>query len=72
MQAKLAEALRGILAAQADELYPFIATLMDVRLDGPDAERLAGIDAEGLEKLITRSLRELLVAGAARRPLVIV
>jgi class 3 adenylate cyclase/tetratricopeptide (TPR) repeat protein len=72
VQEKLAAALRTVLGERTAELYPFVATLMGVRLDGPDAERLAGIDAEGLEKLITRSLRELLIAGAARRPLVLV
>jgi class 3 adenylate cyclase/tetratricopeptide (TPR) repeat protein len=72
VRTKLAQAMRDVVGEQTDELLPFIATLMGVRLEGEQAARVAGIDAEGLEKLIARSMRELVVALAARRPLVLV
>src|SRR5262249_14669188 len=72
VQAKLATTLRDVVGGQADDLYPFIATLMGVRLDGPPAAPLAGIGGEGLGKRVARRLRVLLGAGGAQPPLVLI
>lgn len=70
-RAKLDGLLQALLAERTAELAPFIARLMGLGLDADDARRLADIDAEGMEKLIARSLREVLIAGAALQPLVL-
>jgi tetratricopeptide (TPR) repeat protein len=68
---KLGRLLHSFLAERTAELAPFVARLMGLRLDEEEGRRLAGIDVEGMEKLIARSLREVLIAGAASRPLVL-
>ena len=54
------------------ELIPFVATLMGLQLAGSYAERVAGIEGEAMERLLVRSMRELLGRLAADRPLVLV
>ncbi len=69
---RLRGALEGLMDAQpASEAMPFMATLMGLELHGADAARLEGVDGEALEKLLQRSLRELLVRASERRPLVV-
>jgi class 3 adenylate cyclase/tetratricopeptide (TPR) repeat protein len=67
---KLDEGLRPFLGEQADELLPFLATLMGIRSHEPWAERVRGIEGDALEKMIQRAVREALVCVAERRPLV--
>ena len=69
---KLQYVVRDIAAEEAGELVPFVATLMGIPLWGRYAERVKGLEGEALEKLILKSLRDLLVRGAERTPLVIV
>jgi len=69
---KLEAAIRELAPDDVDELMPFIATLMGIRLSGAHAERIEGIEGEGLEKVIVKSMRDLLLRLAATRPLVLV
>jgi len=69
---KLQYAVRDIAAEEVGELVPFVATLMGIPLWGKYAERVKELQGEALEKLILKSLRDLLVRGAERTPLVIV
>ncbi len=69
---KLEATVRELAPADADELIPFIATLMGMRLTGAHAERIEGIEGEALEKVIFKSMRGLLLRMAATRPLVLV
>jgi class 3 adenylate cyclase/tetratricopeptide (TPR) repeat protein len=70
--AKLAGAVGELLGADADEVLPFVATLLGMRLGGVSAERLQGIEGEALEKLIMKNTRELFQRMAEARPLVLV
>jgi len=70
--AKLESSVRAVLAADADEVFPFIANLMGMRPGGAHAERLKGIQGEALEKVTLKSLRELFLRMAAATPLVLV
>jgi class 3 adenylate cyclase/tetratricopeptide (TPR) repeat protein len=54
---------------QPVEVFPYLATVMGLRLPGAEAQRLAEIEGEALEKLIARSVRELIQMLAERRPL---
>ncbi|MCK4825259.1 AAA family ATPase, partial [bacterium] len=69
---KLENAIRNIYPEGTGEIFPFIATLMGLKLTGKYAERIKGIDGEALEKLILRNLRELLAKAADQRALVFV
>jgi class 3 adenylate cyclase/tetratricopeptide (TPR) repeat protein len=69
---KIEAEFRGIDPDGAAEAFPFIATMMGLKISGPAAERVRGIEGESLEKLILKSLRELLVKLSERRPLVVV
>jgi class 3 adenylate cyclase/tetratricopeptide (TPR) repeat protein len=69
---KLEAAIHELAPADGDELIPFVATLMGMRLSGAHAQRIEGIEGEALEKVIVKSMRELLLRLAATRPLVLV
>src|SRR6185503_5036730 len=69
---KLETALADVMGDDAAEALPFVATLLGMRLGGAYAERLHGIEGEALEKLITKSMRELFQRMAGARPLVLV
>lgn len=59
-------------AAAAAECFPFVATLMGLRLSGAHAERVRGIDADAMERLMVKSTRDLLNALGAHRPLILI
>ena len=70
-QRKLEKAIRDIHPEEAGEIFPFIATLMGMKLTGKYAQRVKGIEGESLEKLIFKNMRELLIKGSEVRPTVI-
>jgi predicted ATPase len=57
---------------EVDEAFPFVATLMGITLSDDYAERVKGLEGEALQKLILKSLRDLLTRAAERKPLIIV
>ena len=69
---KLDQTIREIHPQEAEEILPFVATLMGLKLKGKYAERVRGIEGEALEKMIFKNLRELLIKGSERVPLFIV
>ena len=60
---KLESAVRAIHPEEADEIVPFVAMLMGMKLRGKHAERVKGIEGESLEKLIFKNVRELIIKG---------
>ena len=69
---KLERTIRAIHPEEAEEILPFVATLIGLKLKGKYAERVQGIEGEALEKLIFKNIRELLIKGSERTPTVIV
>jgi class 3 adenylate cyclase len=69
---KLEAAVRSLFPEEVGEVLPFVATLMGMKLWGRYAERVKGLEGEALEKLILKSLRDLLIRAAERTPLMIV
>ncbi|MGO9118752.1 MAG: ATP-binding protein [Desulfomonilaceae bacterium] len=69
---KLESAVRGVCPSQADEVFPFVATMMGAKLLGKHADRVRGIAGEPLEKLVFKNVRELLISAAKVIPIVIV
>jgi class 3 adenylate cyclase/tetratricopeptide (TPR) repeat protein len=70
-QRKLEKAIRMIHPEEVNEVFPFIAILMGMKLTGKNAQRLKGIEGEALEKLIFKNMRELIIKGSEVRPTVI-
>ena len=69
---KLETAVKRLYPENAVEVLPFVATLMGMSLSGRYAERIKGIEGEGLEKLILKNVRELLTKVTDMTPLVMV
>ncbi|MBC2713945.1 MAG: AAA family ATPase [Desulfobacteraceae bacterium] len=69
---KLETAIRSVCPEDTDEIFAFVATLMGMKLSGRHAERLKGIEGEGLEKLILKNVKDLIIKSTELTPLVIV
>jgi len=69
---KLEKAIRAVHSEETNEILPFVAILMGMKLTEKHAERVKGIEGEGLEKLILKNVRELVIKGSERRPSVII
>jgi len=69
---KLETAIRRVVPADLDEILPFVATLMGMKLSGRYAERAKGMEGEALEKLILKHMRNLLIKATELKPHVIV
>lgn len=69
---KLFRAVRSVTRGSADEITPFVATLMGLKLSGAYAERVAGIEGEALEKLILKNVRDLIIKASEVTPLAII
>jgi class 3 adenylate cyclase/tetratricopeptide (TPR) repeat protein len=70
-QRKLEKAIRAIHPEEVNEVFPFIATLMGMKLTGKYAQRMKGIEGEALEKLIFKNMRDIIIKGSELRPTVI-
>lgn len=69
---KIKTHLNGLVGAGADELAPFVATMLDVQLPGDDLERVQYLLPPFLRGHITRSVAQILGAFAVQKPTVIV
>jgi class 3 adenylate cyclase len=69
---KLEKAIRQVHPEETNEILPFVATLMGMKLIGKHAERVKGIEGEGLEKLIFKNVRALVIKASELRPTVVV
>jgi len=69
---KLETSIKLVHPEEADEILPFIATLMGMNLRGRYAERVKDIEGEALEKLIIKNIRELLIKGSQLNPMVLI
>lgn len=69
---KLHDSIRSINPDVTAEIFPFVATLMGLKLTGAHAERVQGIEGEALEKLIFKNVKELLFQGLQLGPIVII
>jgi class 3 adenylate cyclase/tetratricopeptide (TPR) repeat protein len=69
---KLEASIRSVSPLETDEILPFIATLMGIKLTGRYADRVKEIEGEALEKLILKSVKDLLISSSKKIPLAIV
>lgn len=69
---KIEEAIRRIYPDGVDEVFPFIAILMGMKLAGRHADRVRGVEGDAMEKLILKNIRELITREAKLCPLVFI
>jgi len=69
---KLETSIWGVCLHQTSEIFPFVATLMGLRLSGEYLEKVNDIEGEALEKLIINSVRNLLIKSAQTSPLILI
>ncbi len=69
---KLENAVRRLLNDQTGDILPFIAILMGISPPEPYGGRVRGIEGEALEKLIRKSVRDMLVAQCRQQPLIVI
>ena len=71
-RAKLEALVRRLLGDDADEALPFIATLLGLHAEGAAAARIAALHGDALEKLILRSVTQVVRAASRLGPVVLV
>jgi class 3 adenylate cyclase len=64
--------LEWLFAAQAADIYPYLAHLLDVPLDEESAQRLKYVEGEMLHQRILQSTQQYLSTRAGRKPVVLV
>lgn len=69
---KLEKSIRRVLPQRSDAIFSLVAVMMGFRLRASSAERLKGIEGEALEKLILKSIADLLSQVARRSTLVLI
>jgi class 3 adenylate cyclase/predicted ATPase len=69
---KLEAMARRLLGDEAEEILPFLAVLLGLPLDETERGRLAAIHGDAMEKLVLRSVTQLLRAESQQRPMVVV
>lgn len=69
---KLKDHTKKLLADNAEEIFPFIATMMGMQLNEEDSARTKGIEGKSLEGLILKSMDTLIVKSSQQKPIVIV
>jgi class 3 adenylate cyclase len=63
--------IEHLLPGQTAEIYPYLAHLLEVPLDGASAQRIKYLEGEALSRQILQSIRDYIVAKARRAPLVL-
>ena len=71
-RSKLETCVERLFPGESGEIFPFVATLVGMRLGGVHAARIEGIAGEALERLILKSMRLLLQRMAQAQPLVLI
>ena len=56
----------------ADEIVPFVATVMGMPLKGKHADRVKGIAGDAMMKVTQKNMRELILKGSQRTPIVFI
>jgi len=70
--AKLDHRLAALFPDAAEDVLPYLATLLGVEVHGPLAERVNDLDAEALRQQLFRTSRRFIERLARERPLVLV
>ena len=69
---RLEQEIKQVYPGDAADIFPFVATMMGMKLKGAHAQRVKGIEGEAMEKLILKNLRELMIKCSERRALLFI
>jgi len=69
---KLETAIKNVCQEGANEIIPFLATLMGMRLLGRHAKTIEGIEGDALQKNILKNMKDLLIKANEITPLVLI
>lgn len=69
---KLENSIQRLFNEEADEIFPFIATIIGFRLSGDYEKRVKEVSGDSLNKLIQRSMRLLILKGSQIEPVIFV
>jgi ABC-type oligopeptide transport system substrate-binding subunit/class 3 adenylate cyclase/type II secretory pathway predicted ATPase ExeA len=72
VRAALRRRVGELFGDQADQVLPYLAHLLGVRLDGPEADRAVALDGETLKRQVLWSLGRYFEQAARAQPLVLV
>jgi class 3 adenylate cyclase len=72
IEMSLRTAIEQLLPDQTAEIYPYLAYLLDLRLDDESAQRIKYLEGEALHQRILRAVRAYILARAQQTPLAIV
>jgi len=68
---KLKNEIETVFPKSIDDIFPFIARFIGLSLSGAASERINEIEADALDKLMRKAIRDLLVSMSAQQPMVI-
>ena len=71
-QEKLRSRIKQVHPEEAEEIFPFVGSLMGMNLTGQAAGRMRGIEGEALEKLSFKNLRELILKSSEQTTLIFI
>lgn len=69
--AKLERAIMALPADRHDDILPYVARLMGYRREGESDASMTSIDADAIEKLVAKAMRDLFVLIAGQKPLLL-
>ncbi|MDX1701074.1 MAG: AAA family ATPase, partial [Melioribacteraceae bacterium] len=69
---KLENLIFDIYPQNAEEVFPFVATMMGIKLSGKFAERITGIKGDALERLIQKNFRDFFGYASRQNPIIFV
>jgi len=69
---KLKNSIWGVCLHETPEIFPFVATLMGLRLSGEHLDKIKDVEGEALEKLIFNSICKLLIKSSQTISLVFI
>jgi class 3 adenylate cyclase/tetratricopeptide (TPR) repeat protein len=68
---KLEAAVQEATREEAGEIFPFVAIMRGLKLEGAYAERVNGLPGDALAKLIAKSVRDLIRALSRQKPVIL-
>jgi class 3 adenylate cyclase/tetratricopeptide (TPR) repeat protein len=68
---KLEAAIREAAQEEGEEIFPFVAVMRGLKLEGAYAERVRDVPGDALSKLIAKSVRDLIRALSRQKPVIL-
>jgi serine/threonine protein kinase/tetratricopeptide (TPR) repeat protein len=69
---KLERTITPLVGESVDEILPFVASVMGMRLTGKQAERVGNIAGDALMKVTQKNIREIILKGSQQKPIMFI